>query len=93
MRFAIAGIIFIAIAALLFSVFIFYNYFFYEDETGIANILDEQAQKTMNNQFYQSFKDNDENFRFAFGLLGVLCLFIATLLFVLDALTKPILNE
>lgn len=93
MRFAIAGLIFVFVAAICFSFFVMFNYILYNPDDGVQTILNESVDNIFSPTYQDAWNTTTSNIEFGFGLSGVVCMGIAFACFIADAISKPPIGE
>lgn len=80
MKFPYAAFMCIIVSGLCFTMFIVFNYAYQNPDSGLFTKLDESAQKTMNDKWYDWFVDRKNNITAGFGMVGVVLLLSAILI-------------
>ena len=88
MRFVFSAFLCVIVAGLCFSVFIVFNYAYNNPDTGVFTKLDETAQKTMSEKWYNWFSARKTTIANGFGLAGVVILLCAILITVAAGFEK-----
>ena len=89
MRFATAAFLFVAVAGLLFTLFIVWNYALYEPDSGLFIKLNESAEQNMNAGNFNKFQTSMDHIGTGIGLAGVVSFGLAVICFIADALSRP----
>lgn len=84
--FAIGAFLLVVVAAFCFILYIVFNFVLYNPDSGIDTILNEKATDMMNENNLAKWTTSRSNLATGFAMSGVICLFLAILLFVLGAL-------
>ena len=84
MRLPITGMIMICMAGIMFFLFIGFSYAF-NGEHGLKHSLWESANHTMSGDQLNKFNDLMPQLTQGFGIVGVMCVAIAIIIFVVDA--------
>ena len=75
------GIICVFFISFIYLLFVAFTGLFYEPDTGLVEMLDEQAEQDMNSDYYDSWSEQKSNTEDTWGLTGVLL--IGVLIFVI----------
>ena len=67
-----------------FTLFIVFNWFLYNPDTGIQPTLDEFAQESFSRSYLDWWDNINTNIAFGFGLAGVVCMFLAIICYIAD---------
>ena len=85
-NFAFGAFILVFVAAFCFIMFIVFNYVLYSPDVGVDTILNEKASELMNANNFAKWTHSRNSISTGFGMAGVICLFSAIAIFVLNAL-------
>lgn len=85
MRWVTASFIFIIVMSFCFCLFIIFNWVLYNPNSGIETSLDEFAQDNFNRHYRNWWNGITNNISFGFGLSGVICMFLAIICYIVDA--------
>jgi hypothetical protein len=85
-NFAFGAFILIIVAAFCFIIYIVFNYAIYNPDSGVDTILNEKANELMNTRNLDKWNNTRDNISTGFGMMGVISLFLAIILFVMSAL-------
>jgi Na+/H+ antiporter NhaC len=85
-NYAFGAFLLVIVAAICFIVFVVFNYALYNPDSGVDTILNEKAAELMNERNLAKWNNTRANISTGFGMMGVICLFLAIILFVLSAL-------
>jgi len=88
MRFPVGAIVLIMVAGLCFFLWIGFNHAFFGEDMLRENLW-EAANKSLDGSQKTIFDDGMTQLGDGFGMIGVFCLGIAILVFVVDVLRKP----
>jgi len=88
MRLPISALLMICFAGILFFLFISFSYAF-NGEGGIKETLWDSANETMSGDELTQFSDRMPKLTQGFGIAGVMCIALAVVFFVVDALSEP----
>lgn len=84
--FALGAFTLIFVAAFCFIMYIAFNYVLYNPDSGIDTILNEKASDMMNVDNFAKWTNSRNSISTGFAMSGVICLFLAIMLFVMEAL-------
>ena len=87
MRWITASFMFVIVMSFCFSLFIIFNWVLYNPDTGIETTLDSFAQENFNRYYRDWWNGINTNISYGFGLAGVICLFLAVICYLADALS------
>lgn len=85
-NFAIGAFLLVFVAAFCFIMFIVFNYVLYSPDVGVDTILNEKASELMNANNFAKWTHSRNSISTGFGMAGVICLFSAIAIFVLNAI-------
>jgi len=85
MRLPISALLMICFAGIMFFLFVSFNYAF-NDQDGIKYSLWESANKSMSGSRLNTFNDLMPQLTQGFGIASVVCIGLAVVFFVVDAL-------
>lgn len=89
MRLPVASILLILVAGFCFGIFILFNYVLFTPGSGLVPMLNESAQNIMSGAWYSWFIDRVDTITIGFGFTGIICLGLAFVIFIADALSDP----
>ena len=84
-NFAFGAFLLIIVSASCFITYISFNYVLYNPDSGVDTLLNEKASEMMNANNFAKWTNTRSNIATGFGMMGVISLFIAILLFVIGA--------
>ena len=82
MKWVTASFIFIIVMSFCFVLFIIFNWVLYNPDTGVFTILDDFAGRFFNRNYLNWWDGINTNIAFGFGLLGVVCMFLAIICYI-----------
>jgi len=82
MKWVTASFIFIIVMSFSFTLFIVFNWFLYNPDTGIEPTLSRSAQSIFSRYYLDWLDRINTNIAFGFGLSGVVCLFLAIICYI-----------
>lgn len=89
MRFVILAIILVLLAGFFHIMFIMYDNFYYNDDTGLFNVLPEKLNSSLNEDTRNDSWNRTQMLRSAFGLGRVICIVMVPVCIVLQAIDRP----
>lgn len=93
MKFAVLGVAFVILAGTFFIMFTMYNYFYYNDTTGLLHILSDTLNDTMSPHYQNESWNTSVVLRDAFGIGSFIWLGIALVCFAVEAMKHPRMEE
>lgn len=88
MRWASASLLFIIVMSMCFMMFIVFNWVLYNDDNGVVTELDKFAEQNFNRYYNQWFDRINNNIALAFGIAGIVCMFVAIICYIAEVFSK-----
>jgi len=92
-NYAFASILLIIVGALVFTMFIMFNYVLYNSDSGVDTTLDDMATERFSADWLTWYTGVSDNIKTGFQMLGPLLMGVGFILFVASSFAKKTESE